>query len=203
MHLITLDRLEPTLAKVILGRCRQKIELAKTTCGQPVEQLPHDATAEAVAAIVGQHCDRSNQGRNRVRLRTAAADHFFAFARDEKRAPVLVHAGEPRPEIRRRLANAEVEYALLVDEHERPLGWIGPNQLGDDGPLPEGLAAPGAPLLEPESTLRDALSAMLGSSVQLGAVVDERERVLGVISVDQISEILRRPTTRRVTADAS
>ncbi len=92
MHLITLDRLEPTLAKVILGRCRQKIELAKTTCGQPVEQLPHDATAEAVAAIVGQHCDRSNQGRKRVRLRTAAADHFFAFARDEKRPPVLVHA---------------------------------------------------------------------------------------------------------------
>ena len=117
--------------------------------------------------------------------------------------PVLVHSGEARPEIRRRLANAEVEYALLVDEHERPLGWIGPNQLGDDGPLPEGLATPGAPLLEPESTLRDALSAMLGSSVQLGAVVDERERVLGVISVDQISEILRRPTSGRVTADAS
>ena len=50
---------------------------------------------------------------------------------------------------------------------------------------------PGASLLEPETTLRDALSAMLISSVQLGVVVDERERVLGLVSVDQISEVLQ------------
>jgi len=37
---------------------------------------------------------------------------------------------------------------------------------------------------------------MLGSSVQLGVVVDDDERVLGVVSVDAISEILRTPTTR-------
>ena len=49
----------------------------------------------------------------------------------------------------------------------------------------------GLRLLEPETTLRDALSAMLVSSVQLGAVVDERERVLGLVSVDQISEVLQ------------
>jgi CBS domain containing-hemolysin-like protein len=32
---------------------------------------------------------------------------------------------------------------------------------------------------------------MLGSSVQLGVVVDEREAVMGLVSVDQISELLR------------
>jgi CBS domain containing-hemolysin-like protein len=32
---------------------------------------------------------------------------------------------------------------------------------------------------------------MLLSSVQLGVVVDERERVLGMVSVDDISEALR------------
>ncbi len=117
--------------------------------------------------------------------------------------PVLVHPGDAQPEIRRRLAGAEVDYALLVDARDRPLGWIDEGQLAGDGPLPKGLATPGAPLLEPESTLRDALSAMLGSSVQLGAVVDEHERVMGVISVDQISEILRRPTAGHATADAS
>jgi CBS domain containing-hemolysin-like protein len=37
---------------------------------------------------------------------------------------------------------------------------------------------------------------MLGSSVQLGVVVDEAERVLGVVSVDAISEILRAPSIR-------
>jgi CBS domain containing-hemolysin-like protein len=32
---------------------------------------------------------------------------------------------------------------------------------------------------------------MLGSSVQLGVVVDERESVMGLVSVDEISELLR------------
>ena len=34
---------------------------------------------------------------------------------------------------------------------------------------------------------------MLGSSVQLGVVVDERDRVVGLISVDAIGEVLRAP----------
>ena len=54
-------------------------------------------------------------------------------------------------------------------------------------------ATPGSPTVQPETTLRDALSAMLGSSVQLGVVVDEAERVLGVISVDAISDVVRAP----------
>jgi CBS domain containing-hemolysin-like protein len=53
-------------------------------------------------------------------------------------------------------------------------------------------ATPGSPTVQPETTLRDALSVMLSSSVQLGVVVDERERVLGLISVDAISATLGR-----------
>ena len=34
---------------------------------------------------------------------------------------------------------------------------------------------------------------MLGSSVQLGVVVDDRDRVVGLISVDAIGEVLRAP----------
>jgi CBS domain containing-hemolysin-like protein len=45
--------------------------------------------------------------------------------------------------------------------------------------------------VQPETTLRDALSAMLGSSVQLGVVVDERDAVLGLISVDAVGGALR------------
>ena len=108
--------------------------------------------------------------------------------------PVLVHAGEDRDEVRRRLATAEaVDYALLVDDRERPLGWIDAGDLAGSGPVPAEAAMPGAPTVEPESTLRDALSAMLGSSVQLGVVVDGRDRVLGLISVDAIGEVLRAP----------
>ncbi|MEP6680255.1 MAG: betaine/proline/choline family ABC transporter ATP-binding protein [Chloroflexota bacterium] len=108
--------------------------------------------------------------------------------------PVIVQAGEPRAEARERLAqHGDLRYALLVDERHRALGWIDPRDLQGDGTVDPTAATPGAPTLERESTLRDALSAMLSSSVQLGVVVDERDAVIGLISVDSIGEVLRAP----------
>jgi osmoprotectant transport system ATP-binding protein len=107
---------------------------------------------------------------------------------------VLVHAGEARAEARKRLEQqGATRYALLVDDRRRPLGWIDHRDLEGDGIVDASVATPGAPTLERESTLRDALSALLTSSVQLGAVVDEHEAVIGLISVDSIGEVLRAP----------
>jgi osmoprotectant transport system ATP-binding protein len=105
--------------------------------------------------------------------------------------PVIVRPGDGRAATRRRLSENASDYALLVDEAERPLGWIDEHDLEGDGPIDPESATPGAPTVQPETTLRDALSTMLLSSVQLGVVVDERERVLGVVSVDDLSEALR------------
>jgi osmoprotectant transport system ATP-binding protein len=105
--------------------------------------------------------------------------------------PVFVQAGADRADASRDLRASAVDYALLVDDAGRPLGWIRQGDLEGQGPISPEQATPGASLLEPETTLRDALSAMLVSSVQLGAVVDERERVLGLVSVDQISAVLQ------------
>jgi len=107
--------------------------------------------------------------------------------------PTTARVGEARAELRRRIDEAGADFALLLDEADRPLGWIGRRDLTGDGVVAGGDATPGSPTLQPETTLRDALSAMLGSSVQLGVVVDEAERVLGAISVDAISEVLRAP----------
>ena len=100
--------------------------------------------------------------------------------------PVLVHAGEDRdrgPAAARRRGGARVRAprrraaaAARLDRPARPRRRAG-RSIAD-------AATPGAPTVQPETTLRDALSAMLGSSVQLGVVVDERERVLGLVSVD-------------------
>ena len=106
------------------------------------------------------------------------------------------HAGEARDDLRRRLEEDGADYALLLDASDRPIGWIGRRDLARGGSVTADDATPGSPTVQPESTLRDALSAMLGSSVQLGVVVDEADRVLGVVSVDAISEILRAPTGR-------
>jgi osmoprotectant transport system ATP-binding protein len=108
--------------------------------------------------------------------------------------PVIVRAGEDRGLVRNRLDRSEeLTYALLVDAEDRPLGWIDQHDLAGSGPIDAEAATPGAPTVQPETTLRDALSALLGSSVQLGVVVDERERVLGLVSVDAIGDRLRAP----------
>jgi osmoprotectant transport system ATP-binding protein len=123
----------------------------------------------------------------------------LARVRDlELERPVIVRAGEDRAAVRGRLGAPEPDYALLVDDQERPLGWIGRGNLGGDGPIGPDAATPGAPTVQPETTLRDALSALLGSSVQLGVVVDERDRVLGLVSVDAIGERLRQPVSAAV-----
>jgi osmoprotectant transport system ATP-binding protein len=111
--------------------------------------------------------------------------------------PVIVRTGERRRDAQARLqATDGLTYALLVDAGDRPLGWIDETDLVGDGTIDPEAATPGAPTVEPETTLRDALSAMLGSSVQLGVVVDERDRVLGLVSVDAIGEALRSPVHR-------
>ena len=106
---------------------------------------------------------------------------------------VTVRTGEGRADLRHRLDEAGADYGLLLDASDRPIGWISRREVDQDGSVTAEDATPGSPTLQPESTLRDALSAMLGSSVQLGVVVDEADRVLGVISVDAISEVLRAP----------
>ena len=110
--------------------------------------------------------------------------------------PITAHAGAQRAELRRRLDTSGAAYALLLDANDRPVGWIGRHSLDRDGTVDSEDATPGSALLEMRSTLRDALSTMLASSVQLGVVVDERDAVVGVISVDAISDVLRAPAER-------
>ncbi len=146
----------------------------------PQAILAHPAT-EFVERFVG-----ADRGLKRLSL--------ARVAELEQIDPVIVHAGEDRTDVRRRLDRVEeLTYALLVDAENRPLGWIDQHDLAGDGPIDAGAATPGAPTVQPQTTLRDALSALLGSSVQLGVVVDERERVLGLVSVEAIGERLRAP----------
>jgi osmoprotectant transport system ATP-binding protein len=110
--------------------------------------------------------------------------------------PVTARVGEPRADLRKRVAAAGASYALLLDEMDRPIGWVGLQSLDREGSVESNDATPGSALLKLRSTLRDALSTMLASSVQLGVVVDERDAIVGVISVEAISDVLRTPSDR-------
>jgi osmoprotectant transport system ATP-binding protein len=101
----------------------------------------------------------------------------------------LVRAGEPTDAARAALVGAEVPHPLVVDDEGRPLGWLSARDLaGEKVP-----ATPGSgpdPVIELEDVLRDAMSHLLQSDALYGPVVDERGRVVGVLSVAIISDFL-------------
>jgi osmoprotectant transport system ATP-binding protein len=144
------------------------------------DRILAEPAGEFVEHFVG--ADRGLKRLSLGRVRDLALSH-----------PETVHVGEAVADLRRRLEAAGTDYALLLDGADRPLGWIGRRDLRGEGVVSASDATPGSPTVQPETTLRDALSAMLGSSVQLGVVVDEAERVLGAISVDAIADVLRAP----------
>jgi CBS domain-containing protein len=80
---------------------------------------------------------------------------------------------------------------LLLDGGDRPLGWLWRQDVERPGPVGAERATSPDPLLEQDSTLHDALSAMLGSAVQEGVVVDQDGRLLGTLTIDAVSSVLR------------
>ena len=137
--------------------------------------------SEFVERFVGRRSrPQAPVARPRARPRDAGTGHRSCRGRSSGGA---TPAGE-RGRDRLRPAGRRREPAARLDRLVRP---------GRDGPIDPDAATPGAPTVEPETTLRDALSALLGSSVQLGVVVDDHERVVGLVSVDAIGERLREP----------
>jgi osmoprotectant transport system ATP-binding protein len=56
---------------------------------------------------------------------------------------------------------------------------------------PDYAPQPGQPTLQTRTTLKDALSMMLDADVSAGVVTDERDRVVGLLTYDQIAAALR------------
>jgi osmoprotectant transport system ATP-binding protein len=106
--------------------------------------------------------------------------------------PPTAHLGDEAGDARRRTLTDPFPYLLLLDDQDRPIGWIGAQEVPETGPLREGQAVPMSPFLEPETTLKDALSQLLQSQVQAGLVVDPQERLVGMLTVDEITATLQR-----------
>ena len=150
-------------------------KLAQFDTAETVLDAPAD---EFVARFVGS--DRGLKRLSLSRVRDVPLEH-----------PVTVRVGTDAAEIERQLDRASTPYVLMVDEQERPVGWLWRQDLGRGPVGPERASSP-EPLLDPDSTLRDALSSMLGSAVQEGLVVDANGRLLGSVSIEAVGSVLRR-----------
>jgi osmoprotectant transport system ATP-binding protein len=98
--------------------------------------------------------------------------------------------GDDAAEIRRRLGDADVPWALLVDGDGKPVGWIEPDKLRE-GTVSRDLVSPDPPVIvERDDVLRDALSDLLSAESHYGVVVDPYGHVEKALSIDAISHAI-------------
>jgi osmoprotectant transport system ATP-binding protein len=151
--------------------------------GPPDEILAHPAS-EFVAQFVG-----ADRGLKRLSL---------SRVRDlPLRSVTTARAGDDAARVQEQVASDPFGYLLLLDNRDRPIGWVAFGAIPSGGLLTTALAVPNSPLLEPETTLKDALSMLLDADVQAGIVVDRNGAYTGLVTAELISEHLR-PAPREI-----
>jgi osmoprotectant transport system ATP-binding protein len=150
----------------------------------PPDEILASPASEFVARFVG-----ADRGLKRLSL---------SRVRDlDLRMPATAKVGEDCVEARRRALADPFAYLLLVDEGNRPIGWIGEDEIPTEGRLTDSMAESMSPLLNRRTTLKDALSQLLDADVQAGIVVDRTGAVIGLVTADMIAERMRE-TAREV-----
>jgi osmoprotectant transport system ATP-binding protein len=94
---------------------------------------------------------------------------------------------------------AQDEWALVVDDDRKPLGWLAVGRMPDAvlaDPITEGLLNLGGTLARTDGSLRSVLDAALSSPSGRGVVVDDAGRLLGTITA---AEVLARIEDRAAT----
>ena len=143
----------------------------------PAEILANPAS-DFVAQFVG-----ADRGLKRLSLTTLRGL--------ELRPAIVARAGDAAAEARARILADPFPYLLLVDAVNRPIGWLNQGNVPQTGTLTEDMAEAESPVLGLRTTLKDALSQLLAADVMAAVVVDEEERVLGLVTVEQIAAALR------------
>ena len=115
----------------------------------------------------------------------------LATLRDLQLQPAITaRPGDSAAEARARVLADPFPYLLLVDAGGQPIGWLDQRDVPQQGALTEQMARAESPVLGMRTTLKDALSQLLAADVMAGIVVDQDERVVGLVTVEQIAAAL-------------
>jgi osmoprotectant transport system ATP-binding protein len=155
--------------------------------GAPAELLAEPAS-DYVARFVG-----ADRGLKRLSL-------YRVGDVDLEPAP-LVHEGDANAQVRDDARATGNTFVLLVDEGERPVGWIEVADLPDDGVVSPGYADPTSPLFDRRTTLKDATSRLLEQEVNSGVVVDRAGRVMGLLSLQSVMDWMQSARSLDVPRD--
>jgi len=157
--------------------------------GAPAELLAEPAS-EYVARFVG-----ADRGLKRLSL--------YRVGDVELQQAPLAHVGESTRDLRHRSRAADLDFVLLLDGSERPIGWVELADLPPGGRISEDHADPMSPLLDRRTTLKDATSRLLDEEVRNGVVVDRDGRVQGLLTLRAVMDWMRDDRSREVPADVA
>jgi len=104
-------------------------------------------------------------------------------------AALLVKEEDNPAKVKERMKQYMLKWAMLVDRQKRFLGWITYEDIKGGKPLRE-IMVPPAVTTSPDTPLNEALSMMLNSAIGNLAVLDERGKLLGVLTFEIIRAIL-------------
>jgi osmoprotectant transport system ATP-binding protein len=107
------------------------------------------------------------------------------------RAAITARPGDAAGPARTRILADPFPYLLLVDEQDRPLGWLDQHTLPTEGTLSVDVMIPVSPLFDRRTTLKDALAMLLEADVQAGALVDREGRLRGIVTVGMVADWFR------------
>lgn len=147
--------------------------------GTPAEILARPAS-EHVARFVG-----IDRGLKRLSLYRVADLPLLSVP--------VAHVGDRAGVLRTPARGLADQYALLLDAADRPVGWIRVDRIAPDQVLGADMADPASPFLDRRTTLKDALSLLLGQDVQAGVVTDHAGVFQGIVTLDQITTLSHEP----------
>jgi len=103
--------------------------------------------------------------------------------------PFTVSIDEKPTEAQVRMEKSMMKWSIAVDSENRFLGWITYDDVKNAGSIKD-VVVPPTVTASPETPLNEALSMMLNSVIGTLAVLDNHERLLGVLSFNIIHKIL-------------
>jgi osmoprotectant transport system ATP-binding protein len=121
--------------------------------------------------------------------------------------PPVVHVADGLADARAAMTRAGAHWAVVLDRDRRLRGYLARARASGDGVVSDRIQRLEA-WVRDDDTLKDALSMLLDADVQAGLVVDRTGALRGMITVDDITALMRerdaRPldATERAAADA-
>jgi len=101
----------------------------------------------------------------------------------------VARLSDSREEVRNKIQSSEKDYALLLDDRERPKRWVTVEHLELGTPLEEA-GRPAVAIVESNASLYNTLDTMITSYKGSAIVVDESGRYKGVVDFDTVLEAI-------------